>query len=84
MTSIGARATWNSYPSFRVLSPSPAHQFLVNGDKMPLHTVALGAALTPTVIHTLINHVGHNPPESKLQVQAQINGSEPLLTLDPF
>jgi hypothetical protein len=25
---------------------------------MPLHTVALGAALTPTVLHTLISHVG--------------------------
>ncbi|KAJ5805316.1 hypothetical protein N7474_011203 [Penicillium riverlandense] len=26
---------------------------------MPLHTVALGAALTPTVLHTLINHYLH-------------------------
>ncbi|KAJ5912199.1 uncharacterized protein N7473_001502 [Penicillium subrubescens] len=26
---------------------------------MPLHTVALGAALTPTVLHTLINHYRH-------------------------
>lgn len=25
---------------------------------MPLHTVALGAALTPTVLHTLVTHVG--------------------------
>lgn len=30
---------------------------LLDGHTMPLHTVALGAALTPTVLHTLINHV---------------------------
>lgn len=29
----------------------------LDGHTMPLHTVALGAALTPTVLHTLINHV---------------------------
>lgn len=38
---------------------------LQSSDTMPLHTVALGAALTPTVIHTLITHVGRAEPDTE-------------------
>jgi hypothetical protein len=53
---VGILQTWSTFPSL-------SFHFLynlkrVNGAVMPLHTVALGAALTPTILHTLINHVG--------------------------